>query len=202
MTTRIVRVVRLLTVLCVVAAVFGCGKKSGDSSSSSSSSMGTAGQESTGTSSAMSGSSTMSGSSSGGAMGTAAGAGAASSSHAATNTNHHPALASSQWHVDEIEGQAVETVSQASLAFDSGGKVSGSTGCNSFTGSAKMTGTSVHFAPVASTKKSCPPDAMSQETRMLKALGNVTGYDVDSTGVLHLTGADGGTLLKLTRATA
>ena len=195
MTTQSMRVVRIVSMLCLLAPLSSCGRKGGASSSSSSvSSSGAATQESTTTS----GSSMNS--ASGAGTGAAAGA-AAGAKPSAARVNPHPGLASSEWQVDEIEGQAVVTQSHASLSFGTGGKVAGNTGCNQFSGSARLAGSSVHFSPMASTRKACQPELMSQETRMMKALGGVTGYLVDTTGVLHLNGADGTTLMKLTRAT-
>jgi heat shock protein HslJ len=61
-----------------------------------------------------------------------------------------------------------------------GNRVSGSTGCNRFTGTFTRTGASLRFSPLATTKMACPPTLDAQERAFLAAL--------QATTALHLAG--------------
>ncbi len=70
---------------------------------------------------------------------------------------------------------------EAHILFSAEGKrVSGSTGCNRFTGTFTQTGDSLKFSPLAITKMACPPALDAQERDFLAAL--------NATSALHLAG--------------
>jgi heat shock protein HslJ len=196
--------VALPLVLMLSAALTGCSSKSGPSSSSSGS-----GSGATASSGASNSGSTSSGamsetSKSGSAPKTASGGAAAASKSASGSSTGSSASAKVQgaeWRIAEIGGQDVSTQSNATLKLGTDGHVSGSSGCNQFNGKATLSGHSLHFGPMASTRKACEPALMSQEARLFKDLGMVTGYTVDEKGDLHLTDAAGNSLMRLERAT-
>lgn len=66
----------------------------------------------------------------------------------------------------------VTTGSALSLAFDANGRLSGSGGCNRFTGSYRADGKSLSIGPLAATRKACaqPEGVMQQEAAYLRAL--------------------------------
>ena len=196
----------LFLVLMVSVALAGCSSKSGQSSSGSGSEATMSSQASSSdsnASSAMSSSSEGAHSSeaakSGSASKTAAAGGAAGASKSASGSSTK--VQGTEWRIAEIGGQAVSTQSNATLKLGTDGSVSGSSGCNQFNGKATLSGHSLHFGPLASTRKACEPALMSQEERLLKDLGLVTGYMVDEKGDLHLTDASGNSLMRLERAT-
>jgi len=108
-------------------------------------------------------------------------------------------LVGTEWHVAEIGGGAVADPSQTSMKFATEGNVSGSTGCNNFTGTAKIEGDQVSFSPLATTRKACQDALATQEQIFLKAIEAAHRFSVDSDGRLHLLGGDGQTLMMLTR---
>jgi heat shock protein HslJ len=63
--------------------------------------------------------------------------------------------------------------------FDEDGNVSGSAGCNSFSGTYTVDGDTIELGPLASTKKACAEDVMTQEAAFLAAMGNATTLTID-----------------------
>lgn len=110
-------------------------------------------------------------------------------------------LVGSEWHVADIGGHAVADPSQTSVKFAAEGNVSGSTGCNNFSGTATIEADRVSFGPLATTRKACMGELATQEQIFLKAVEGVHQFSIDPAGQLQLLGADGQTLMRLTRAT-
>lgn len=79
---------------------------------------------------------------------------------------------------------------KATLTFAKDGTVSGSLGCNTFSGPAKTTDSTITFGPVRSTKKICPEPGMSLERKLLKVLEGKVTYEVHHRE-LTLKAADG-----------
>lgn len=74
--------------------------------------------------------------------------------------------------------------------FFQDGRVSGSSGCNAYTGSYELDGTALRLGPLASTRKACPPALMNAEADYLAILKTVD--TVALTGdTLRLSGAAG-----------
>ena len=108
------------------------------------------------------------------------------------------ALLGSRWVVEDIAGRGVVDRLRTELAFGAEGRVSGSGGCNRFTGGYTLDGAALRFGQMASTQMACIPAAMDQERRFFEALAAVTGWRLEN-GLLHLTGAGGATLIRLSR---
>ncbi|NVK44699.1 MAG: META domain-containing protein [Rhodobacteraceae bacterium] len=92
-----------------------------------------------------------------------------------------------EWQIEDIAGTGVIDASHATLVFD-GERVSGSTGCNRFTGGVELTGEGLSFAPLAVTRMMCPEALMQQEAHVLEALSKVDRFDIDESGALVLFG--------------
>ncbi len=101
------------------------------------------------------------------------------------------------WLVEDIAGRGVIDRAQTTISFDASGRVSGSTGCNRFTGAATFEGEVLKFGQLATTQRACVPALMDQEQKFLNAVEAVRGYSVDANGLLHLRGAYGEPLLRL-----
>jgi heat shock protein HslJ len=91
----------------------------------------------------------------------------------------HPAQAAREltgsWRVVEVSGKPVTECQpnrEPHLVFTVEGRVSGSTGCNRFTGTYKQEGTSLKFSPFAVTKMACPPPLDALERSFLQAMAN------------------------------
>ena len=108
-------------------------------------------------------------------------------------------LAGIVWRVIDIAGVAADATSDATLRFDSDHWVSGSTGCNKFTGSVVIEADQLTFAPLATTGLACAPELMTQEQRFISAIQGVRRFAVDPDGRLQLLGIGGGPLMRLTR---
>lgn len=84
----------------------------------------------------------------------------------------------------------------------SGGRVSGSGGCNRFNGSYKTNGKQLTIGPLASTFKACEEGVMTQETRFLKALQAAQRYEINNDGLTIAYKTDQGTgVLRFTSQT-
>ena len=70
------------------------------------------------------------------------------------------------------------------------GQVSGSSGCNRFTGTYTIDGDTLTFGPLASTKMACEGPVQSVEDQVLVALSSVDGYDVGADTLDLLSGSD------------
>jgi heat shock protein HslJ len=86
---------------------------------------------------------------------------------------------------------AAATEAVASLVFGEGGKLSGSTGCNSFSGSYRVAGSNLAIALGAMTLKACPSSALTaQEAAITKQLPLVRTHRVSGSVLTLLGSAD------------
>lgn len=104
-------------------------------------------------------------------------------------------LTNTYWKLVELDGAAVKFGKDRELHMIVKGdnQVRGYAGCNQFTGSATVSGDTLSFGPIASTRRMCP-DAMQQEGAFLQALENahrfsISGEDLavqDASGVVTM----------------
>jgi len=117
---------------------------------------------------------------------------ACDSTGSGTNATPEPTsavdLAGTSWTLVSIGGAPVVEGSGPHLTFDTEGQASGSTGCNSISGSYAADGAALTFGPLATTRMACEEDLMAQESAVLEALTGVSGWEIDADGLLHLTG--------------
>jgi heat shock protein HslJ len=73
----------------------------------------------------------------------------------------------------------------------SNGRVTGSSGCNSFSGSYKLNQERLEFGPLATTRMACEPAAMEQEARFLSILAAARSYSRYGNGSLSIIAPDG-----------
>ena len=97
-------------------------------------------------------------------------------------------LDSSAWTIVSVGPVTLAPDAGASLSVEPGGRVSGETGCNRYTGDVSVDGAALTFGPLATTRMACEPPLMDQERAVLDALAGVTGWAVEADGRLHLTG--------------
>jgi heat shock protein HslJ len=111
-------------------------------------------------------------------------------------------LGSGTWVLAALsDGDALpaDALVRASLSFDpETRRVSGSNGCNRIGGAYAVTGDSLSFGPLATTRMACLGPAGNLETRMNAVLSMVTSYGIAG-GVLTLRGP-AGPLARFTRA--
>lgn len=95
----------------------------------------------------------------------------------ASDTGADP-LDGTSWTLMSIDDQAVPaTDTDLTLDF-AAGTASGSSGCNTFSGSYTIDGTSLSFGPMAVTQKACEPEVSAVETDYLTALQGVTAWAI------------------------
>jgi len=95
-------------------------------------------------------------------------------------------LSGTTWRIVEVGGTPVADPAQTEFRLDASGGVSGSTGCNTFTGSATVTGKKLAISPLATTRKACPAALATQETAILSALQSVREYEAGKGGQVNL----------------
>ncbi len=115
-------------------------------------------------------------------------------------------LAGTSWTVTGYNNgkQAVVSVlagTKLTAVFAKDGHVSGSAGCNDYSGTVKTTAPKITIGPVTSTKKFCstPEGVMSQESAYLVALESASAYQLQGTK-LELRTASGALAVTLQRA--
>ncbi len=84
-----------------------------------------------------------------------------------------------RWLAEDIRGGGVMDYLQTELVIRRDGGVSGSGGCNTIGGSAKIRGDSIRFGQIVSTMMACTPAAMNQERKFLDALKDVRSWRID-----------------------
>jgi heat shock protein HslJ len=88
--------------------------------------------------------------------------------------------------------QSILAGTQPTAMFGSDGQITGSGGCNTFSGPYQSTATTLTIGPLASTFKACDQPVMDQETAYLNALQQTSSYRFDN-GRLILVNAGGAT---------
>jgi putative lipoprotein len=102
------------------------------------------------------------------------------------------------WLAEDIDGAGGIDNAQSTLQFSTEGKVSGRGGCNRYGGTATLSGASVLFGDLFSTKMACAPALMDQETRFMAALQAVRSYRMETTRLV-LVDATGKPRLRFAR---
>lgn len=83
------------------------------------------------------------------------------------------ALAGTEWRIVAVDGQAVLPGDPLLVAFGHDGRVTGSTGVNSFTASYTLTAEYLSFGPMATTRRASTPELMEQEHRVVGSLAGI-----------------------------
>ena len=90
--------------------------------------------------------------------------------------------------------------SSVTMAFTADGKVSGSAGCNNYTGGYQADGSKLRFTPAAATRRMCAtPGVMEQEQAFFEALETVATMRMEGDR-LEMRTADGALAVVVTRA--
>jgi len=107
-------------------------------------------------------------------------------------------LVGTTWTLTTIaSGDAVSSVlngTEVTAAFTPDATVSGSAGCNRYSGSYTWTGDQLSFSPLASTKMACAEDVMAQESAFLASMEQVASFAIEGSQ-LTLTDGSGALLL-------
>ena len=94
------------------------------------------------------------------------------------------------WALTELKGMTPAADTGISAQFSPDGKISGSAGCNRYSGTYTVSGSSITISSsIASTMMMCDDAIMEQENAYLKALPEAKTYEIKG-DQLTLTGAD------------
>ena len=105
-------------------------------------------------------------------------------------------LAGRESKLESLGGEAIPAATggrPVTVMFAADGRVSGSGGCNRFSGSYTLSGDALELGPLAATKMACP--AMELESRVFAALQAVRRWKV-AAGSLELADASGKALAR------
>jgi len=102
------------------------------------------------------------------------------------------------WVVEFIGERPVIDNSPAYIEFVEEGRVGGSSSCNRFAGAYALSGSSLTFSKLVSTKKMCFPALMEQEARFLAALERVAKAQMRD-GLLNLLDVKDGVVFTASR---
>lgn len=107
-------------------------------------------------------------------------------------------LVGTTWTLTTIaSGDAVSSVlygTEVTAEFTADGTVSGSAGCNRYSGSYTWTDDQLSFSALASTKMACADDVMAQESAFLASMGEVASFAIEG-AQLTVSDASGAMLL-------
>ncbi len=118
--------------------------------------------------------------------------------HVAAQVPPSPPSPAGRWLAEDIRGRGVIDNLQSVLEISGDGAVSGSGGCNRLHGQATISGASLAFGAIASTRMACPPAVMDQESKFLSALQAARSFRVDpQQRKLFLLDAAGQTVMRL-----
>ncbi|KTE02651.1 TetR family transcriptional regulator [Sphingopyxis sp. H038] len=101
-------------------------------------------------------------------------------------------LAGSNWSFVSIGGVPVAADRPTSLQFD-GNRMSGSAGCNRFSGTYSVDGGTLKAGPLMATEMACPGAGMTQEAAFFKLMASPVSLTFADDGTLILTGIEGRT---------
>ena len=104
-----------------------------------------------------------------------------------------------EWTIEKIDGAAIDKKAGDNIpfmGFDTTSKrIYGNTGCNSLTGELKADNGKIDLDNMGCTRMMCAN--MTNERKVLDALGKVKGYEINAKGNLLLTNAQGKEVILL-----
>jgi len=103
-------------------------------------------------------------------------------------------LQAAPWTLSELDGQSVDASAGITAVFGADESLTGSAGCNAFTGDYTTEGATLTVTPLAATRKACEPDVMDNENLYLDLLQNAATWSLDG-ATLTITSADSGVLV-------
>jgi len=111
-----------------------------------------------------------------------------------------PATPTGKWLAEDIDGGGVIDRLQTTLEIRDDGIVTGMGGCNRYAGSVTVSGNTIKFLPMASTRMACSAAAMRQEAKFHSTLEKVRTWRIDQAQrKLLLLDGQGFDLMRLTR---
>lgn len=103
--------------------------------------------------------------------------------------NANRPLVNTSWTVASVAGVATLPDARPTMAFAQDGTISGSAGCNQYSGTFRTDGDAIAIARVASTMMMCEGDRGQQEAVFLKGLNGAATWRQTEAGQLEIDGA-------------
>lgn len=100
-------------------------------------------------------------------------------------------LQGNEWTIENIAGVASAPGTKITMAFGTGGTLSGTGGCNRFNAAYTLTGEGLSIGTGMRTQMACEPPVMQQEERFMAALDQVQGFEIPGRDRLVLLTAKG-----------
>jgi heat shock protein HslJ len=111
-----------------------------------------------------------------------------------------PATPTGRWLAEDIDGGGVIDRLQTTLEILDDGIVNGMGGCNRYAGSVTVSGNTIKFLPMASTRMACSAAVMRQEAKFHSTLEKVRTWRIDQAQrKLLLLDSQGFDLMRLSR---
>ncbi len=108
-------------------------------------------------------------------------------------------MAGTSWLAEDIGRRGVLDNPPTTMSFDQAGRVGGSGGCNRYGGPVEVSGETIRFGPLASTRMACAPAIGDQEERFFAALQSATRFVFTAEGKLVLYDATGDAVVTFSR---
>jgi len=108
---------------------------------------------------------------------------------AAAAAAEHKGLEGTSWKLLALGPNGAIEGDEPTLSFSPDGKVSGSGGCNTYSGTATVSGDAIKFSTMTGTKKACSEQVDAQEKSFLKALDQAQTFENRATSLLINTKA-------------
>lgn len=90
-----------------------------------------------------------------------------------------PGLTGTKWRLEDLAGKGVVDRVQATLEFASDSAVSGNGSCNRFHGPVNVSGGTISFGALASTRMFCGEAVMNQESEYFAALDAAERWEIE-----------------------
>ncbi len=106
-------------------------------------------------------------------------------------------LAGTRWRLIELDGRApLNAGTPPTLYFDTRDRAGGNSGCNIYNGAYRISGATITFGNLASTRRACLDPALNtQEAAFYQAFGAVTSWELTGAELL-LKDGNGATRLR------
>ncbi len=106
-----------------------------------------------------------------------------------TDDNANGGIGGTSWTVASINGAPTPADARPTMVFEFDGSLSGSSGCNQYSGSFRTDGDRITVRDLASTMMACEAGVMAQEQAFTAALGGATTWRLTEQGNLQLEGS-------------
>jgi heat shock protein HslJ len=126
--------------------------------------------------------------------------GCSSSGASSQSFGNGQALTGTAWIAEDLGGRGVLDHPHTTMSFPQAGQVGGSGGCNHYGGPVEVSGDSIRFGPIASTRMACATAISDQEGRFFAALRSATRFVVTVEDKLVLYDATGEAVVTFSRA--